>query len=269
MSRGVFVDEIAAVSPVLKFRNFSLRCDKSDSKISFNTPWNWELPQGKKIAVITESSFLRYQLITSIAGLIPPMSGEIICDGVLGWPVGGEGGLDGKMRISHGLSFLSVIYDDCLEKSRIKMHEFWDLLSGMNIYPGDIIRELSRTQKDFFFLALSILFSFDCYLIFQANFLMSKDAKALRPLLSRQLEGKALLSTSPSIRFQKEFCTEGLVLGSRGQLLFLGGLLEARQWAEKNFRGSVDSDSEDDSFNENIIFKNEESSSDLFNDDVV
>ena len=93
------MDEIASENPVLKFRNFSLRCDKSNSKISFDSPWDWELPRGKRIAVITESPFLRYQLITSVAGLLPPVSGEIISDGVIGWPVGGEGGLDGKMRI--------------------------------------------------------------------------------------------------------------------------------------------------------------------------
>ena len=268
MLLGGCVDEIASENPVLKFRNFSLRCDKSNSKISFDSPWDWELPRGKRIAVITESPFLRYQLITSVAGLLPPVSGEIISDGVIGWPVGGEGGLDGKMRISHGLTFLSVIYDDCLEKSCIKMHEFWDLLAGMNIHPGDIIRELSRTQKDFFFLALSILFSFDCYLIFQAKFLMSKDAKALRPILMRQLEGKALLSTSPSVRFQKEFCTEGLVIGGHGEILFSGEILEARQWAENNLKQPVDSDSEDDNLSQDMLFKNEESSSDLF-DDVV
>ena len=254
------MDEIPSDTPVLKFRNFSLRCDKSDPKISFDTPWNWELPRGKRIAVITESSLLRYQLIASVAGFVSPISGEIIADGVIGWPVGGEGGLDGKMRISHGFNFLSVIYDDCLEKSRIKIHEFWDLLTGMNIHPGNIIRELTRTQREFFFLSLSILFSFDCYLIFQSKFLMSKDGKVLRSLLLRQIEGKSLLSTSPSIRFQKEFCTEGLVLGAHGEVLFAGGLLEARQWADSNLKESVDSDSEEDILRQNFVFENEDSS---------
>ena len=105
----VVLNAMGSATPVLTFRNFSLRCDKSDPQISFQTPWNWELVRGKKVAVITNNTFLQYQLIAGLAGLVPPVSGEMICDGAMGWPVGGEGGLDGKLRISHALSFLSTL----------------------------------------------------------------------------------------------------------------------------------------------------------------
>ena len=36
------------------------------------------------------NSFLRYQLSAAIAGLVSPVSGEILADGVIGWPVGDE-----------------------------------------------------------------------------------------------------------------------------------------------------------------------------------
>ena len=111
----VVLNETDTVTSKLKFQNFSLRCDKSDPKISFQTPWNWEIEQGKKIAVIASSSFLRYQLIAGLAGLVPPVSGEIVGHSAIGWPVGGQGGLDSKLRISHALNFLSTVYSDCLE----------------------------------------------------------------------------------------------------------------------------------------------------------
>ncbi|MCB4400508.1 hypothetical protein [Synechococcus sp. MU1625] len=263
----VVVDATGLATPVLTFRNLSLRCDKSNPQISFETPWDWELLQAKRIAVITNSSFLRYQLSSVIAGFVPPVFGEIVCDGVIGWPVGGEGGLDSKLRISHALSFLSTVYSDCLEKSRVGLDEFWGLLSEKEIYPSVIIKELSKEQKDFFFLALSVLFSFDCYLFSSTRFLMSRPAKPLRSLLLRQLEGKTLLATSTNSRFRRDFCNEGLVLGSLGQILFSGGLSESIQWADQNLEAFDLSESEDDQLELGQNLLNLESTDDGFDDD--
>ena len=263
---GVVVTAAASTRPLLTFRNFSLRCDKSDPQVSFQTPWNWELGQAKRIAVISNSSFLRYQLSAALAGLVPPVSGEMLTDGVIGWPVGGEGGLDGKLRISHALNFLTTVYSDCLEKSSVSLEQFWDLMSTMDIDSRFIIKELSREQKDCFFLAISVLFSFDIYLISKTRFLMSKPAKPLRALLLKQLEGKTLFATSTNSRFQREFCTDGIVLGSLGQILFAGSLSDAVQWAEQNLEAFDVSDSDDDQFEMGLNLLNSEVSDDQEDD---
>ena len=256
------VSATASARPVLTFRNFSLRCDKSDPTVSFQTPWNWQCAQGKRIAVITRNSFLRYQLIASMSGAISPVAGEIVGNSVIGWPVGGEGGLDRKLRISHAVNFLSAIYSDCLIQSRVSKGEFWGLLEGMKIYPQIILKELSRDQKSFFYLALSVFFSFDCYLIPSSTYLMSKNAERLRDLLLKQLEGKTLFATSSDPQFQRRFCTEGLVLGSLGQILFSGALSEAIQWSDQNLEPSSLAPSEDDMYSTNLNFSNLESSDD-------
>lgn len=265
---GVVVSAAASTRPVLTFRNFSLRCDKSDPQVSFQAPWNWELGQAKRIAVISNSSFLRYQLSAAIAGLVPPVSGEMLTDGVIGWPVGGEGGLDGKLRITHAINFLTKVYSDCLEKSLVSVDEFWAFMSAAEINPRSIIKELSREQKDCFFLAISVLFSFDIYLISKTRFLMSKQARPLRALLMKQLEGKTLFSTSTNNRFQREFCTDGLVLGSMGQILFAGGVSEAIAWADQNLEGSDVSDSDEDQLEMGMNFLNSESSDEQMDDFV-
>lgn len=265
---GVVVTAAASTRPLLTFRNFSLRCDKSDPQVSFQTPWNWELGQAKRIAVISNSSFLRYQLSAALAGLVPPVSGEMLTDGVIGWPVGGEGGLDGKLRISHALNFLTTVYSDCLEKSSVSLEQFWDLMSTMDIDSRFIIKELSREQKDCFFLAISVLFSFDIYLISKTRFLMSKPAKPLRALLLKQLEGKTLFATSTNSRFQREFCTDGIVLGSLGQILFAGSLSDSVQWADQNLEESDMSDSDDDQFEMGLNLLNSESSDEQMDDFV-
>jgi len=247
---------------VLKFLNFSLRCDKSDPQISFETPWNWECIYGKRIAVFTNNSFLRYQLIACMSGLVPPVSGEILGSSVIGWPVGGEGGLDKKLRVSHAVNFLSTIYRDCLDQSRVSLDQFWDLLSGVEINHDLTIKELTKEQREFFGLALSVLFSFDCYLIPKTRYLMSKPAKPLRELLLIQLQGKTLFTTSTNVQFQREFCTDGLVLGSLGQILFAGPLGDAKHWANDNLEVTDVSESEDDNFEISLNLSNSETADD-------
>ena len=243
---------------MLKFLNFSLRCDKSDPQISFETPWNWECAYGKRIAVISNNSFLRYQLDACMSGLVSPVSGEIVGNSVIGWPVGGEGGLDKNLRISHAVNFLTTVYCDCLEQSRVSLDQFWNLLSGVDIDHNLTIKELTKEQKDFFCLALSVLFSFDCYLIPKTRYLMSKPAKPLRELLLNQLKGKMLFATSTNVQFQREFCTDGLVLGSFGQILFAGPIADVIKWSDDNLGGADVSESEDESFEMNLNLSNSE-----------
>lgn len=246
----------ASSKPVLAFRNFSLRCDQSNPLVSFDIPWNWECGQGKRIAVITNNSFLRYQLIACMSGLVSPVTGQIVGNSVIGWPVGADGGLDRKLRVSHTVSFLSTVYNDCLGKSLVSIDEFWKTLSDTGIEPDLVIKELSREQKDFFGLALSVIFSFDCYLIPKTRFLMSKPAKLLKELLLRQIEGKMLFSTSSNVQFQREFCTDGLVLGPLGQILFLGPLADAIQWADQYLERSNVLESEEDAFEVKLNLSN-------------
>ena len=237
---------VASTSTMLKFSNFSVRCDKSDPLIAFETPWNWEFDRGKRIAVISKNYFLRYQLSACMAGLVSPASGKILGDSVIGWPVGGDGGLDKKMPISHAVNFLSKLYDDCLKQSAVDLDQFWDLLFDVGINPGLIIKDLSREQKDFFCLALSVLFAFDCYLIPKTKFLMSKPARSLKALLLEQVEGRMLFATASNVKFQREFCTDGIVLGSSGQILFAGEILNALEWADENLGSSNVLEAEDE-----------------------
>ena len=158
-----------------------------------------------------------------------------------------------------------MVYSDCFEKSLVSIDEFWGLLRDVGIEPDLVIKELSRGQKDFFALALSVLFSFDCYLIPKTRFLMSKPAKILKELLLKQLEGKILFATSTNVQFQREFCTDGVVLGPLGQILFAGPLSDVIQWADKNLE-SFDALDQDDGFELDMSFSNLESTNDDISD---
>ena len=114
---------------------------------------------------MTSNSYLRYQLILVMAGLVPSVSGRQVHQGVVGWPLGGEGGLDSKLPLRHNLDFVCQIYGDCLHPDLFSIEAFWQLLAEQDISPGQCVRDLNSPQKSIFFTALSLLFVFDLYLI--------------------------------------------------------------------------------------------------------
>ena len=87
---------------------------------------------------------------------------------------------------------------------------------------------------------------------------MSRPAKPLRALLLKQLEGKTLFATSTNSRFQREFCTDGLVLDSMGRILFSGGVSEAIEWADQNLDASGMSESDEDQLEMGLNLLNSE-----------
>ena len=225
----------SSAEPKLTFDRLTLRCDASDSNIVNTTPWNWSICAGEKICLVSSNSFLKDQLMATLSGFIEPVSGDFETFGSLSWPVGGEGGLDSKLTIDKGLEFLSSIYSDCLEVSLVSVDEFFDVLQSVSIDASMSLKDLVKGQKDFFYMMLSILFSFDIYLVPRSKFLMTKEAKPLRNLLHKQLsDSKSLVTVTVNNRFRREFCNRGMVLGPLGEILFHGDLEEAIAYEQKN-----------------------------------
>ena len=96
--------------------------------------------------------------------------------------------------------------------------------------------------------------------------LLTDSARPLRAFFRKQLEGKALITTSTSKRFRREFCTHGLVLSSFGEILFEGDISTAIDWADQNLPKSDDESSDDNSFDMSRKFQNDESSVDSDDD---
>ena len=73
-----------------------------------------------------------------------------------------------------------------------------------------------------------------------------------------------LLATAANVRFQHEFCTDGIVLGGSGQILFAGEILNAIQWADDNLASSNELESEENDFGINFNLTNSEAAGDDF-----
>jgi len=123
---------------------------------------------------------------------------------------------------------------------------FFDVLQSVSIDASMSLKDLVKGQKDFFYMMLSILFSFDIYLVPRSKFLMTKEAKPLRNLLHKQLsDSKSLVSVTINNRFRREFCNRGMVLGPLGEILFHGDLEEAIAYEQENVMIQSRSESEE------------------------
>ena len=239
----------SASGPVISFKNLNLRCDKSDPTIVNSEPWNWDLDYGDRLSILTPNKYIRYQLISVLAELVEPSKGEVEKFGVVGWPVGVQGGLSSKLRVFHAIDFLREVYGDCLIHSRFPIEEFWQVLSVQSIDQRSILGDLSKAQKDFFYLAISVLFLFDVYLISDPRFLMSRLAKPIKDFFYLQLSGShSLLTTTANDRFRREFCNKGLVISATGEILFSGSYQESFEWYDSNLANKPMIDQDDSQF---------------------
>ena len=253
----------SSAEPKLTFHRLMLRCDVSDENIVNASPWNWSICMGERLSVMSSNSFMKYQFMATLSGFIEPVSGDFETFGSLSWPVGGEGGLDSKLTIDKGLEFLSSIYSDCLEASLVSVDDFFEVLQTRSIDSNTRLKDLVKEQKDFFYMMLSILFSFDIYIVPRSKYLMTKDARPLLNLLHQQLsDSKSLVSVTINNRFRREFCNRGMVLGPRGETLFYGDLEEAIDYEHQNVKIDLRSESEENQFDIASHLTNSDSNSD-------
>ena len=251
-----------SVNPIYEFQNVFIRTDKSSLDVTNQVPWNWSIGSGERLAVLTSNAFLRYQLIAVLAGLVPAVAGRQLRNGVISWPLGGEGGLDSKLKIRYNVEFVCELYQDRLRPDQFSLEEFWTLLAGHGIKSQNVLRELSSFQKSMFFIALSLLFSFDLHLVPQKQFLMSRAARSLRNMFLKQSQNSAVLTTSTNARFLRQCCNRGLVLSPYGEPLFFGGLDEALTRFNQNLN-QVENDDPEDSLMQEINLQNSDRETDI------
>jgi hypothetical protein len=82
----------SSAEPILAFDEFVLRADKTDSSVVTSSPWSWCLYPGEQLSVMTTNSFLSYQLMATLSGLVEPVSGEVLTQSNLELASGGAGG---------------------------------------------------------------------------------------------------------------------------------------------------------------------------------
>ena len=141
---------------VVDFQDVVLRCNRRE-KTFLNPPWNLQLQKGDKIAVIAANRKMRDEFLGCIYGLIKPVSGYVVPNGVVSWPLGLKGGLDSKLSLSQNIRFLESVYEDRVAPLNSK--KFLDVfyeLTGLT--PEQKLKSLKSKEQKIFYIIIALIF---------------------------------------------------------------------------------------------------------------
>ena len=232
-------------------------------KILHSVPINRIFYRGERIAILCTNRRIRDELLASIYGLVQPVSGFVSQKGVVSWPLGLKGGLDGKLTLAQNMRFLGTLYEDKLVPLNLDkfLNSFLDL-AGLS--PQSRLKDLKSREQKIFYMVVALAFSFDVFLVPSAQFLMgSEKDKAIqyfRNVFEARIEQKTLISTSGNKKFLRDFCNKGFAIDSIGQQTFNGSLDECLEWM-KSSSNQAEAIDDDDLIDESLF------SVDLSNDD--
>ena len=201
---------------------------------------------GERTAILCENGRIRHQLLGSIYGLVQPISGCVIKRGMVGWPLGLKGGIDGKLTLQQNMKFLGALYADRL--APFDLDRFLEMfLKSTGLSPHERLKDLKSRDQKIFYMVASLAFSFDIFLVPSARFLVGDDKDMLvqyfRTTFMARLENRTLITTSSNKNFVKEFCDRGLAISPSGQQIFEGSLEDCFSWMKSS---STHSDAIDD-----------------------
>ena len=258
-----FVLNVAASHAVtLELEDLVVRFTRKD-KILRSVPISHAFHQGERTAILCGNRRIRDELLGSIYGLVQPVSGFVNKQGSVSWPLGLKGGLDGKLTLLQNMRFLGTLDED--KVAPLNLDKFLNtFLDSAGLSPQARLKDLKSRDQKFFYMVVSLAFSFDVFLVPSAQFLMgSEKDKAIqffRNVFEARIEQKTLISTSGNKKFLRDFCDKGLAIDSVGQQTFNGSVDECLEWMKSS---SIQSDTvdDDDSIDESLF------SVDLSNDD--
>ena len=102
------LDVAANHAVTLKLEDLVLQFSRKEKTINTN-PISFSFLEGEKRAILCSNRRIRDELLGSIYGLVQPASGRISHQGLVSWPLGLKGGLDGKLTLRHNMLFLSSL----------------------------------------------------------------------------------------------------------------------------------------------------------------
>ena len=246
----------------LRLEDLVLKFSRKEKSIN-TIPISFSFRDGEKSAILCGNRRIRDELLGSIYGLVKPASGRISHQGLVSWPLGLKGGLDGKLTLRQNMLFLSSLYQDRVVPFNIEKF-LKAFLDAAGLSPRERLKDLRSRDQKLFFLMTSLAFSFDVFLVPSAQFLMGGDKdqviKYLRTVFEARIENHTLITTSGNKKFLKDFCNKGLAIDSSGQQVFEGSLDECFDWM-KALSTQSDSGEDNDVVDESLF------SRDLSNED--
>ena len=205
---------------------------------------NWELQEGQRVGVIAESMLEAHALLDCAAGITTPQQGHVSIQSHVSWPVGTKGGLSSALSGRQNACFLQGVYGHGGQQRRDldQIEKLADLEKGYFDRPLKNYNKYMRTR---FYLAVSLVFDFDVYIIPQVSAwksnTSSKKVLRLHQALRDRTSGKSILMTNTDFSFLGQFCDEGIVL-DQGSIAYSGSFSDCQAWYEANISKAPEED---------------------------
>ena len=207
---------------------------------------NWELQEGQRVGVIAESMLEAHALLDCAAGITTPQRGHVSIRSHVSWPVGAKGGLSSALSGRQNARFLQGVYGHGGQQRNDldQIERLADLERG---YFDKPLKSYNKYMRARFYLAVSLAFDFDVYVIPQQSAWKSNtnSEKILRlqKALKDRTSGKTILMTNTDFSFLEQFCDDGLVL-DQGSIAYSGTFSECRAWYEANINKAPEEDTD-------------------------
>ena len=240
--------------PLLKLNRVSREIlDHRDNAKRLLDDVSWELSQGDRIALISTSSLSARAFLECAAGVVPPQKGTVDINVNVSWPLGARGGILNNLSARDSTTFLHGVYG---EYGKLKRDlDFVSNLAGLDkIFFNRPLKTYNKLMRSRFYLAVSLAFNFDAYII-PRTFAWTSNANSDRALLfqdvlTKRVEGKSLIMAHNDFNILGRFCTDGIVL-DQGAIVFSGPLQECSEWYGRHVSSkATDDDNELESSDE-------------------
>ena len=231
--------------------------DVSGAKETTNRLLNnvsWQLQQGQRVGVISPSIREAHAFLDCAAGVVPVQNGQVTIHCNASWPLGARGGLLNSLTGRQNAAFLQGIYGHAGQRNHDLdvIQTIASLEDGFFDKPLRVYHKFMRTR---FYLAVSLAFDFDAYIIPQI-FALKTNEKSERFLrfqnaLNSRTEDKPLIMANKDFSILQQYCEDGIVL-HKGSIVYEGKIDECHQWYLSNIKDapiddSIDNEIEDES----------------------
>jgi len=237
---------------LISFRNVTRRISTSKNKnrrILSNI--NWILKEGQRVGIVAKSMQEAHAFLECASGISMPQEGNVLIEANVSWPIGVKGGLSSSLSGRQNARFLAAVYNHGSNQQELveKIERLADLGEGFFDIP---LKNYSKSMRSRFYLAVSLLLSFDVYILPQIfawkSNPSSKNIIQFQKILKKQTDGKSIIMANVDFNFLERFCNQGLVL-DKGSVAYSGSFMECRKWYEVNISKTPEEDFDRDLIN--------------------
>ena len=233
--------------PLISLRNITRDVNSSKDNVRrLLKNVSWELQAGQRVGVIAESMQEAHAFLDCAAGITTPQRGQVSIQAHVSWPLGAKGGLSSALSGRQNARFLQGVYGHGGQQRRDldQIEKLADLEKG---YFDKPLKNYTKYMRARFYLAVSLIFDFDVYVIPQQfawkSNTSSEKVLRLHQALKDRISGKSILMTNTDFGFLEQFCDQGLVL-DQGSIAFSGSFSACRSWYETNISKAPEDDIE-------------------------